>query len=322
MDKFLTNPWVGAIGTLGTIAGILLSLYIFRKGKYISQPRSRSTVLPLIGPYNSKSPFNSTSGELNVSYDNVNESEVSKIYVAIWNAGRRTIKWDESFISDEPLRVSLPAGSHILGTPTVLKETRPSIHVKTIVDPNSREYIDVSFKFLDYRDGAIIEFLCGGPAKGYAITGSLMSSEPLKNRGPLMLRFKKNFRERYIRALIYGFSINSGIEPAAVWIGGFFVWFESVLLTINILDALPEWLGFVAILVLYPVFLFFVLNFLYALSEEWIQGVAIAPVRDLPPLLRHIPIPDGPKPMTGTSWFKRLLSDIRYIRNARSNLKP
>ncbi len=128
---------------------------------------------------------------------------MSKAFVVVWNQGKRTLRWDDSYIPEEPLVVEFDDDIVILGQPKVIATTRDSIHFEARRDPNDSSRVLLRFGFLDYKDGALVEILCGGEVQGFNIKGALcLQARPVHREATdYRLVARLAFRERWINQI-------------------------------------------------------------------------------------------------------------------------
>jgi hypothetical protein len=199
VDEWSPDRWIGISGTSIGIIGIAFSVWTWKKSRREVQIQYRSNFMKLIGPYSSESPFSITDFKLRVQYGRKEALQVSKIYLAVWNRGLKALDPGSMNIKGEALRVILPEDCEFWGPPKILKQTRVSLGFHAVVDEDRPNIAHLHFDFLDHLDGAVIEFLCSGPAEKYQVKGEYIGAQPIENRGYLPLKEEISYRDQWIR---------------------------------------------------------------------------------------------------------------------------
>ncbi len=302
MFDWTLDRWLGVGGFAIGLIGLLAAFYTYRAGRVESRPVFRLGVHQLIGPSNPTSPFSTADENLRLAYGEKVLREASKTYLALWNKGRRTLDWAESHLPEDPLRLELPQGSVVLGQPQVIAATRSAIHFEARAHPEQPNVVELSFRFLDKNDGAVVEVLCGGPTKGQAVAGSFKSCQPLKGDGSYELLPDLPLREQYLQAV-------RELPRAFVFVAA----------------GLPVFAGFLELLIraspvgatTFTLALFVIsLGLFYGLAPLLTAIMLFAPrnpfsarVRRLPKALRAIPVPAQER-STASTWWRRLAEDM------------
>lgn len=199
MSEWSLDRWIGIAGFVVGFGSILIALWIWRRTVEDVRLTFRLGEHRLIGPFDVRSPLNSTRSSIIVHYEDYQAAQVSKVYLAFWNAGRRTIKWADSMIQEERLRFELPEGAVILGPPTLLAVTRNSVCFEAKIAEGHPNIALLSFRFLDKDDGALIEVICGGQTTGRTVEGAFTGARLLRDDGALKLIPMLTFRDVWIR---------------------------------------------------------------------------------------------------------------------------
>ncbi|MFN8155728.1 MAG: hypothetical protein U0Y08_15645 [Bacteroidia bacterium] len=133
--------------------GILVRTYFYYKSK-------KSKVLKyVLKSYNLVKDHTSKFSGLNIQYKNEEVKNFTVTKMIFWNSGKGTID-GKDITSAEPLTLTAKDGCRILEA-TILKSnnTASLISVSDIKDNNS---ISLSFDYLDYLDGAVLNILHDG----------------------------------------------------------------------------------------------------------------------------------------------------------------
>lgn len=146
MSTVILNYAGIALGVLGIVATIIFAVR-YRERKAPSAYIANDMKVATLG----------APPTLELSYRGKRIPTLTSTYVWFWNAGRRPIR-REDIAPKQPIRItvgSAKANVEILDSPIVRKVTRDSIgFVANQATPNA---VDLSFDFLDYQDGALIE---------------------------------------------------------------------------------------------------------------------------------------------------------------------
>ncbi len=200
MSNWSLDRWLAVLGLCGTVLGFVLSIWLWLKSRQESVPCYKARTLELIAPTNQEYYFSSTDIPLQIQYEGEASDRVFKLFVAVWNAGRKTLDPTDA-VGRAPLTIALPPQAMIWGEPKILATTREEIRFEARRDPGGGPRVLVDFLFLDFRDGGLIEILCAGRGDDYEIRGVFKGSRTLQSRGQLGLELVMSRRERIIRTL-------------------------------------------------------------------------------------------------------------------------
>ena len=227
MQDWTLDRWLAVLGAFGTALGILLSIWIWARSRQEAVPRFRTQTLELIAPRNEKYYFSSTDIAMRVQHDSESSDRVSKVFVAVWNSGRKTLDAADS-VGEHQYRVIFPPGVMVWGNPRIIQSSRSEISMRTGVMVGSRSDIFIDFDFLDKDDGGLVEILCAGGPLEVTLEGPFKGAASLRGKGNLGLTVSVSLRERLL-AILPQF-ITGG--PAA-W----FLWVQGLLLTALLISA-------------------------------------------------------------------------------------
>ena|ERR1700682_1554349 len=109
--------WLAMVGTVGTLIGIILSIYFYQASQI--KPQLTFSVHPLMTELQRPD----YDKELGFIYKGkpVDSGSITSVQVSIWNAGTRSIRDSEVL---EPFRLVMPDGAAVLSA-RVKKTTRP-----------------------------------------------------------------------------------------------------------------------------------------------------------------------------------------------------
>jgi hypothetical protein len=153
--RFFSNPVVGIIGSLASIAGIFLAIYFYMDAKVV--PELTYFVNPAKAVIGKPGQMNRIT--VLVDKDTL-RTEVSAVQVAFWNRGKQTIKTNNVLKS---LVIYTEHGEPILET-TIRKMSRDVVGVGLNQSMMARGRITVSWDILERNDGGVIQLIyAGGP---------------------------------------------------------------------------------------------------------------------------------------------------------------
>src|SRR6266404_7698921 len=151
--------WLGIVGTVGTLIGIVLSVYFYQASQI--KPLLTFSVHPLKTELQ-RPDFDK---ELGFIYKGkpVDSESITSVQVCIWNAGTRSIR--DSDVLD-PYRLVMPDGAPILSV-RVKKTARPICGFECLV--NQEDYASgtchVKWRILEPGDGAVLQIIYAGSAR-------------------------------------------------------------------------------------------------------------------------------------------------------------
>jgi len=151
--------WLGIVGTVGTLIGIVLSVYFYQASQI--KPLLTFSVHPLKTELQ-RPDFDK---ELGFIYKGmpVNSESITSVQVCIWNAGTKAYG-----ISDvlDPFRLVMPDGAAILSV-RVKKTARPICDFEAV--DNQEDYksgtCHVTWRILEPGDGAVLQIIYAGSAR-------------------------------------------------------------------------------------------------------------------------------------------------------------
>lgn len=148
--------WVGAVISLfALIVGVALSVWGVRKSNKRAQPAATLKTRRLVGGTGQALPEN-----VEVLFDGQKVPRIARTLVHFWNAGDATLNGTD-VVATDPMRLVYATTTEVLSV-TVLKATRNALNIAAGADPAHRRNVQLSFDFLDPRDGALIEILHTG----------------------------------------------------------------------------------------------------------------------------------------------------------------
>jgi hypothetical protein len=151
--------WFSIVGTVGTLFGVLLSVYFYQA----------SQIKPLltfgVHPLKTELQRPDFDKELGFIYKGkpLDSESITSVQVSIWNAGTRSIR--DSDILD-PFRLVMPDGSAILSVRTK-KTSRPICGFESLGNPEDYKSGTCALKWriLEPGDGAVLQIIYAGSAR-------------------------------------------------------------------------------------------------------------------------------------------------------------
>jgi hypothetical protein len=151
--------WLGIMGTVGTLIGIFLSIYLYRASQI--KPILTFGVLPL----KTELQRPDYDKELGFVYQGklVDSASITAVQVAIWNAGTRSIR-DTDVL--EPFHLVMPDAAAILSV-RVKKMSRPICGFEFV--NNQTDYVSgkclLKWRILEPDDGVVLQVIYAGSAR-------------------------------------------------------------------------------------------------------------------------------------------------------------
>jgi|GEM_PF-4919000 len=165
------NVFVGIFGTIMGIIGTVLTIKYSKSKK----PKWCDNIIPLFSNRNPQIE------NLYIEYKGEKVENLSRIYVAFWNAGRETITKDN--ISKE-LIYSLNNGNNKIYDAQIIENTNDStlgsqFKIEII---NNDTAVKLSFEKLDYKDGVIVQIMSDLNRNEYSafVSGKISESKIVK----------------------------------------------------------------------------------------------------------------------------------------------
>lgn len=147
---FIRNPWVGALGSLASIIGLLLAIYFYLQS--VNHP----DLVYYTNPVRTTIVKQGAASRLTVSVDGHPLSEdVTAAQIAIWNKGRRAIK-PEIVLS--PIVIKTNPVVPILEA-TVRTKSRDVVTVQIDKSHIDRGELPISWNILEQSDGAVLQLV-------------------------------------------------------------------------------------------------------------------------------------------------------------------
>jgi hypothetical protein len=151
--------WLGIGGTIGTLIGIVLTVYLYRASQI-------KPVLTFgVHPLKTELQRPDYDKELGFVYQGklVDSASITAVQVAIWNAGTRSIR-DTDVL--EPFHLMMPDGAAILSV-RVKKITRPICGFEFV--NNQTDYVSgkclLKWRILEPDDGVVLQVIYAGSAR-------------------------------------------------------------------------------------------------------------------------------------------------------------
>ena len=152
LKEFFSNPWVGGIGSIASVAGLFLAVYFYVDGR-----QSRHLEVN-VNPAKATVVKSGQSSKLSVSYDSQPIStDITAAQIEIWNAGNLPIKAENVL---QPLVITTE-GVAILEA-SVTKVSRAVTMVALDSSEAQKGRLRVSWGIFERSDGAVIQVTYAG----------------------------------------------------------------------------------------------------------------------------------------------------------------
>jgi hypothetical protein len=145
------NQWLNVIFLLFAILGIIVSIYLYRKGKRRKKPlfskRSVNVVSDSIQSF----------GDILVTYLGKPVENLTVTKVAIWNSGNETLNSSDQAPTDK-LRIETEEGIQIFKA-DIIYESNQTNNFKVQINSN---IVELTFDFFDQNQGGIVKIIHSG----------------------------------------------------------------------------------------------------------------------------------------------------------------
>jgi len=170
IDWFARNPRIGLLGTIASLVGVPISVYLF----FASQ-ELREVVYAFSASPTSIVKAGQTSG-LRVFFRDlpVNE-DVSGVQVEIWNVGKQSVRTEN--ILSRTVTIHLGKSAHILSA-IVKRQTRSLVGFQC--QQLSPEALGCSWSILERGDGGLVELIYSGQGGQILVTGDIEGRAPIR----------------------------------------------------------------------------------------------------------------------------------------------
>lgn len=154
LKRFFANPWVGGIGTLASVAGLLLAIYFYLEAKEFRR------LGIFVDPAKAAIVKAGQTSRLATSYDGEQVlDDITAAQVTIWNYGKLSIR-SENVLD----HISLVVDKARVLEVAVRNVTRDVTGFVVRVNPKDAHRIDISWNILESGDGAVIQVIYAGNA--------------------------------------------------------------------------------------------------------------------------------------------------------------
>jgi len=153
--KFFSNPWVGFIGTVASVLGVLLAAYFFLEGKENHQ------LTYYVNPSKAIVVKSGQASNLAVSFNGkIINTDITAAQIILWNQGKLSIKTDDIL---KPIVIYTENNVPILEA-TIRKSSRDVTQLSLNTEEIQKGLLTVSWSILEQNDGGIIQLIyAGGP---------------------------------------------------------------------------------------------------------------------------------------------------------------
>jgi hypothetical protein len=155
---------LGWLSTLVGVVGIVLAVVFYLRSKRKTSLAFQHDHVTLVGRRGAAFP-----AEVEIRFSGVSVPRITATKVVIWNCGDRTISGSD-LVAEDSLRVEVPQEARILSY-SILQQTRTVNGWK--IDQPSSSRLNLSFDFIDPRDGINLEVLHTAPVSRIDLKGTI-----------------------------------------------------------------------------------------------------------------------------------------------------
>lgn len=200
--KYISNNWLGLIGTIFGIIGVTLSIYFYKLSVLERVPAmlvNPSRIHIISSERTMKVPI-----EIHSKSGKVIEDDISLIKIYLWNAGKLSIK-KENILKN--IQITIGEEKNEILDHQIINQTRDIIEGALFTDKNSpKNAINVSFNILEYNDGLTIQLIyIGKPDSIVKISGIFEGANGFLQEDELLNKqFWPEFMYTILSILIFG----------------------------------------------------------------------------------------------------------------------
>jgi len=154
-NQVILNPWVGFVGTVFGVFGVLISIIFYFRTRQFQQPAYFKSSLRWYDGANI--PHN----DIRLTFQGKELSRFTITHLVFWNAGNQAIR-ESDFAPASPLRLVLPEETEIFDIRIIAvtaSEIRASLDYPETIDAGAEKVIPVHFDYLDGNDGFCIQVI-------------------------------------------------------------------------------------------------------------------------------------------------------------------
>jgi len=189
--RFFSNPIVGLIGSIASIAGLILAFYFFFASKiypdltfYIHPVRA--TIVKM-----------DQASRLAVRLDNKDiKQDITAVQIAVWNRGNKPIRTHEVL---EPIYIHSSDGTPILEA-RIVSVTRDVVGMTLDRSELDKGKVGMSWKILEEGDGSSIQLIYGGiPETHFKMKGAIEGQKSISEfQKPIKIQSaEEQYRQRF-----------------------------------------------------------------------------------------------------------------------------
>lgn len=171
LNQIILNPWVGFIGTVFGVFGVLISIIFYFRTRRFQQPAYYKSSLRWYDGTNI--PHN----DISLTFRGKEISRFTITHLVFWNAGNQAIR-ESDFAPASPLRLVLPEEAEIFDIRIIAvtaSEIRASLDSPETIEAGAEKAIPVHFDYLDGNDGFCIQVIHDSKsAEGIEFAGKLL----------------------------------------------------------------------------------------------------------------------------------------------------
>jgi hypothetical protein len=222
LRSFFSNPLVGILGSIASIAGLVLAIYFYYSTRSIPE------LTFFVHPVKATLVKTGEASRLQVHFEEKEiRSDITAAQVAIWNAGNRSIKSDNIL---QPIMIKTAGGSAILGA-EIRKTTRDVIGMRLDTARLGNGEVVVSWKILEQNDGGIVQLIYeGSPSTDLVAEGVVEGQKAISQLGysqklkSIEEQYRSKSRSNFIIGVVL---VVPGLGLLVLVIFGYFIGIEQ-----------------------------------------------------------------------------------------------
>ncbi len=214
---FFSNPWVGVIGSIASVIGVLLAIYFF-----VGSRRERELTY-FVHPVKSIVVRAGEVSELSVSSRGSEiKSDVTTAQIALWNAGKEPIRAQHVL---RPFIIQTEGNTPILEA-RIRKQSRDVVELQLDQSRIDQGQVRVSWSILERGDGGVVQMILAGGTGVELSASAVIEGQPevrsiayTRRILPPIEQYAKNAREDRIWVSL---SLSMGVGFVAIALASMF----------------------------------------------------------------------------------------------------
>lgn len=174
IEFFEGNPWFNLVSFFLGVIGIILAFLFYFKSIREKRPVYTKQTIRLINQ------ALSALKNIEIKYNSVPVQNLSLTKIALWNSGKESIR-NTDISSSEPLLITTNGRTIIYGFEVSYQKKVNNVQVTKV----NEESLGISFEFLDFNDGLVLDVFHSGSSSGdIVIKGTLIGARKISQGIP------------------------------------------------------------------------------------------------------------------------------------------